>query len=122
VSKELSTWNAWLNIIFKDVQRLLIQQQIYAEVRAIINANKSIQEGSSFYGWMNDVYIDSMVIGVRRQVDMDRRTVSLVRLLDGIAHKPGAVTRQGYISLIRDHCRGKGVDNLAQLKVSLANK
>lgn len=120
-TQTLATWRSWLRTIFGDVQRLLIRQHIYSEVRAIIKSNSAVQMGSSFYSWMNDVYVDSMVIGIRRQVDTDRRTVSLLRLLDAIRLRPGILTRRRYVEMVLGSRIGKGADNLAELKTSLAN-
>ncbi|MFZ1082362.1 MAG: hypothetical protein WAO19_10610 [Candidatus Kryptoniota bacterium] len=70
--------------IREDVRGLLISRFIFKEVQKIIAANPSIQIESSFYEWIGYVYATHAVIGVRRQVDKDTRSVSLVQVLEVI--------------------------------------
>ncbi|PJB21427.1 MAG: hypothetical protein CO114_05370 [Euryarchaeota archaeon CG_4_9_14_3_um_filter_38_12] len=96
---QFEKWNKWLDTIYSDVQGLLVNRYIYQEVQKIIQANPKIQVESSFYEWMGYVYATAAVIGVRRQLDKDKSSISFIRLLEEIRNKPKIVSRERYISL-----------------------
>lgn len=96
---QFEKWNKWLDAIYNDVQGLLVDRYIYQEVQKIIRANPKIQVESSFYEWMRNVYATSAVIGVRRQLDKDKKSISFMRLLEEIRNKPEIISRKRYISL-----------------------
>jgi hypothetical protein len=99
-------WTEWLETILEDVQNALIYRKIFAEVRAIIDANPRIQKASSFYEWMAGVYADSGLMAVRRQVDLDERSVSLARLLIDIRKSPQVLSRARFVALYRPEMQG----------------
>ncbi len=94
-------WQEWFQTIFEDVQSALINRTIFQEVRAMIDANPKIQKHSSFYEWMANVYADSGLMAVRRQLDTDTRSVSLTRLLKDIAEHPHVLSRDRFVALYR---------------------
>jgi len=95
-------WQEWLNIIYSDIQQLLINRHIFNEVQEIISSNPQIQIGSAFYNWMGTIYPAAMVMGVRRQLDNRNDCISLVRLLKEIKKNPKVLTRKRYLSMYND--------------------
>lgn len=95
-------WEGWLEIIYTDIQELVIRRHIFWEVQKIIRANPRIQKPSSYYTWMGSVYAAAASIGVRRQIDNGRHVVSFYRLLLEIQRKPGVLSRKRYVSLYKE--------------------
>lgn len=81
-------WNAWLEVIYDDVQGLLINRYIYQEVQEIVHSNPKIQKESAYYEWMGINYASTQAIGVRRQVDPRPDVISFANLLGEIKQKP----------------------------------
>jgi len=90
----------WLEIIFKDVQDLIVDHHIFWAVQDIIKANKTLANTPShFYQWMATNFIASAAIAVRRQADSDKQAVSLRRLLEELQTYPQLFSRQYHTSL-----------------------
>jgi len=96
-----NVWNEWLTTIHADVQGLLINRHIFREVQQIIQTNPKIQLASSFYEWMGNVYATAAVIGVRRQMDTDKDSISFARLLGEILGTPQILSRERYVRLYK---------------------
>lgn len=110
-------WNEWLSTILTDVRGLLINRHIFQEVQRIIRSNAKIQLESSFYEWMGNVYATAAVIGVRRQLDMDKDSISFARLLTDIIANPQVLSKDRFVALyegsnIPDHYAHRHFDGL----------
>ncbi len=92
-------WNRWLDRIYGDVQWTLTNRYIYTEVQKIVLANPKIRTGSAFYEWMGNVYATTAAMGVRRQLDERKDSVSLARLLGDMDSKANILSRGRYIAL-----------------------
>ena len=88
--------NSELGQIKTEVQNLLVDQHIFYEVQSIIKSNSNIQKPNTFNRWMAKSYATSMSVAVRRLVDGDRQSVSLVRLLQDLKKGPECVSREAY--------------------------
>jgi hypothetical protein len=91
-------WTGWIDAIHRDITDLVIGRHIFWEVQDIIKANAKIQKPSSFYGWLGMTYAAWGPMGVRRQLDMDTRSISLRRLLTEMARTPQIVSRPRYVT------------------------
>lgn len=91
--------NDWLDVLKAEVQGLTINRYIFWEVQEIIRENEEIHIGSSFYEWMGSAYASSMAVGIRRQVDEDRDSISFVTFLRKIEACPRIVSREAYTEL-----------------------
>jgi hypothetical protein len=93
-------WVNLLNRIDKDVIKILKIQQIYKGLNDIINKNNELKNTkNAFYGWMATVYLDSVVMGIRRHIKKRRNTISLIRLLDEIKRNHKVISRDRYIKM-----------------------
>lgn len=92
-------WNAWLEVIFDDVQGLLANRQIYQEVQAIVQSNPKIQIPSAYYEWLGINYAANQATGIRRQVDPRPEVISFANLLNEIKGQPAVLDRQRYVAL-----------------------
>lgn len=92
-------WIKWLDIIYKEITSLSVNRHIFWEVQEIIKKNKKIQKPSSFYEFLGSAYASLSVMGIRRQVKIDKQSISFARLLDQIAKTPGTISRQRFLAL-----------------------
>jgi hypothetical protein len=97
--KDCQKWTKWIDTIHKDVTGLVIGRHIFWEVQNIIKANPKIQKPSSFYGWLGMTYGAWGPMAVRRQLDMNRRSISLRRMLAEMIRKPQVLSRSRYVSI-----------------------
>ena len=101
-------WDGWLDDILADVRGLLVSQDIFWEVQKIIEANPCIHTPSLFYKWMAGIYGSSVTVGIRRQQDGDRDSVTLRRLLEEIQDNPQVLSRDRYVALYGEDARDFG--------------
>jgi hypothetical protein len=72
-----------------DMLELLEDHDIYWKVQGVIQSNaRLLTTHSSFFDMMNDGFAYSAAVRVRRIVDEGSRTVSLLRLLNGLKNHP----------------------------------
>ncbi len=94
------TYEKWLD----DLERIQLEIAVLHYYRQIwrdfveITKNADLPE-TVFFPLLGDWYSDSQMIRIRRQVDTDRRSVSLWRLLDEIARKPSCIDRERHVAL-----------------------
>lgn len=101
-------WNVWLEVIYDDVQGLLINRQIYQETQELILSNAKIQLESAYYEWTAIMYASTQATGVRRQVDPRADVISFANLLGEITEKPEVLSRQRYVALHAETASPKG--------------
>ncbi len=90
----------WLEIIYKDVQDVLVDHHIFWEVQTMIKANEQLKATPShFFQWMGTNFIASAAVAVRRQADADARAVSLRRLLEELKKYPDLFSRAYHTGL-----------------------
>ena len=97
--QQFRKWGKWIVVIHEDVEAAILNGHIRREVAAIIDANPRIQRSSAFYEWMAAIYSDSGLMAVRRQLDKDKQSISLARLLTEIVGAPQALSRGRFVSL-----------------------
>ena len=95
-------WCRWLETILADVQQLLITQEIYQGVSDIYNGNPNLHKPSAFWGWLLNVYVENVSIGIRKQLDVKPPSISLKRLLRAICDHPEVLSRERYITMTRE--------------------
>jgi len=90
----------WLDIIKENVTEAVINQHIFWEMQDIIRHNPQLQKTpSAFYQWMGAAFVHSSALAVRREVDRDPKSVSLVRFLTEVRDRPDLVSREYHRSL-----------------------
>lgn len=94
-------WNKWLDVIYSEITTLSVNRNIFWEVQDIIKNNPKIQKPSSFYEFLGGVYVTSALIGVRRQVKIDKNSISFARLLKEICDIPQVLSRTRFVSLYK---------------------
>jgi hypothetical protein len=110
-------WCAWLRIIEHDVSMLLFHRRIFSETKDIVEKNNRIDLNHPYFSFFVITYMDSVVMGIRRQTKDDQDSISLARLLGQVAKKPQLVTRSDHYELyenFRDRIGSRIVDKLRQ--------
>jgi hypothetical protein len=73
-----------------DVIDLVEDHDIYWKMQYVIQSNvRLLMDRSSFFDMVNDSFAHSAAIRVRRVVDTDHRTISLLKLLKELENYPG---------------------------------
>lgn len=89
----------WLERLHKDVRQLRLHLFVWDEIQDIVSDNPDLHKPSHFFTWMQDMYVAGMATGIRRQIDNDRRTISLLRFLERIKADRSVVSRDRYAAL-----------------------
>ena len=92
-------WNKWIDIIREEITNLSVNRHIFREVQEIIKSNEKIQKPNSFYEYFGNTYAISVVMGIRRQVKIDKQSISFAGLLKQISEKPKIISYVWYVSL-----------------------
>lgn len=93
----------WLEIIFQDVQDLLLDDHLFWELQSIVRTNPRFAEASGlFTQWIASSFIQATAVGVRRQAKADGDSVSLKRFLCEVRSYPSLVSRDHCMSLYSD--------------------
>lgn len=110
-------WCNWLRIIEHDVTMLLFYRRIFSETRDIVEKNSRIDLSHPYFSFFVITYMDSSVMGIRRQTKDHPDSISLAKLLREIAEKPQLITRSDHYELYdehRDRFDSRVVDKLRQ--------
>lgn len=94
---------AWLETIERDVEMVFMYRRIFSETKDIVEKNERIDLSNPFFSLFSITYMDSSVMGIRRQLKIDPKSISLARLLTEIAHHPELVTRSDHYELYDKH-------------------
>jgi len=70
-----------LQKIGNDISALLAVKYIDDELRKMVESNRKINVKNTFYTYCNRGFISDVVMGIRRQVKFDKKSISLVRFL-----------------------------------------
>jgi hypothetical protein len=92
-------WNDWLSIIHTDIQWLLTNYYIYKEIHEIVKKNENIQKNNAIFAWMSTVCTDYLVMGIRRQIDKRKDSISIVRLIEAIKKNPKVIYRKRFVGM-----------------------
>lgn len=63
----------------------------------MVEAKPALQVPSPFYSWMQRSYVMGQASAIRRLVDWDGRTISLIRLIEEIADHSEVLSRRRYV-------------------------
>jgi len=101
MDNRLKKWIGWLKVVHDDIQQLLVNRNIFWEVQNMIKANSELHRPSSFYSYLGATYIAYIAIGIRRQIKIDKQSISFARLLTELALKPSVLSRKYYVGLYK---------------------
>ena len=89
----------WIEVIYSDVEDLLIDDHIFWELQEVVEKNPRFKESSGlFTQWMASSFIQATAVGVRRQAKSGDESISLRRFLHELQKYPWLVSRKHYMS------------------------
>lgn len=89
----------WVERIRGEITKLFFHNHIFWEVQDIIRNNPALEERRSyFYEWMGDAFVYSAAMFVRRQVDVRRDSLSLLKLLRELSRHPTIINREDFLN------------------------
>lgn len=97
-SQKLEKWLEWMEKIHNDIQALVEDANMFWEVQDIIRENPRIQKPNAFYSYLARTYFSHAAAGIRRQTELQKDSISFVRLLDDIAKNPEELSRSYFNS------------------------
>ena len=106
-SQKLEKWLRWMETIHNEILALVEDANIFWEVQDIIRENPRIQKPNVFYSYLARTYLSHALAGLRRQTELQKDSISLVRLLAEIAKNPEELSRSYFNSL---HSNSNGPD------------
>jgi hypothetical protein len=104
----LKEWKADLDRTREEITLLVWSTDIHERLRAIVSANPAVNMHNQFYDWLSRSYVDSQLVGLRRQLDLDKRSVSLANLIGSMAKHPELLSREAHLSLYSQEMQFQG--------------
>jgi hypothetical protein len=117
-SRVRAKWRRWINRISDSATVLLLDDYIFRKSMDEVKKGNLIKDTNEVYKWSMRVYATHAAIGIRRLLDKDNKTYSLVLLLSNIEKNPQIITRRSFVFQYPTHLRDMGMkdfDNIAGL-------
>ena len=86
--QKLKEWYDSMEAIHKSISQLLGDVKVFHEMRDIILGNPDLPKSHRFYNYLFDSYISHVLMCIRRQIKIDKRSISFARLLKEISDNP----------------------------------
>ncbi len=121
-SQKLEKWLRWMEEIHNDIQALVQDANMFWEVQGIIRENPRIQKPNAFYSYLARTYFSHAAAGIRRQTELQKDSISFVRLLGEITKNPAELSRSYFDSLCAhsngpDLCQVVGRESLEKVGI-----
>ncbi|MBI2681536.1 MAG: hypothetical protein HYX25_11095 [Candidatus Solibacter usitatus] len=79
----------WLNVIHDDVRDLYIRNDLFWQLQRVLNDNDQLANSQNiFLFWVNSLFIESITMAIRRQLDQGDDCISLRALLVRLSTNP----------------------------------
>jgi AbiU2 len=101
-------WIKNLEKISNEISDLVLSKHVFQRIYEIVNDNNEINKGNLFYDWLSKHYGQSSLMGIRRLIDKNKKTLSLYVLLQDCAENNDKLSRSLHISLYSDEMKGLG--------------
>ncbi len=95
-TSEFEEYFRWIDEIKKETIEILDQREIYREYLRIVENNKKILNPPTFHFWIRRNYAHSVAMGIRRQLDTRRGSISLRRFLQKLRENSTHFTKKRY--------------------------
>lgn len=110
-SQKLEKWLEWMEKIHSNILALVQDANMFWEVQDIIRENPRIQKPNAFYSYLARTYLSHAAAGVLRQTELQKDSISFLRLLDEIAKNPEELSRD-YFNSQYPHSNGPDLDQV----------
>jgi hypothetical protein len=115
-SRVRAKWRRWIIRISDSATVLLLADYIFRKSMEAAKKGGVVKPTNEVYRWAMRVYSTHAAIGIRRLLDKDIKTYSLLLLLSKIEKNPQVITRRSYVLQYPSHLRDIGIkdfDNIA---------
>ena len=99
MKQKMEKWDCWLEVIYNDMVHQAASRAVFRETMAIVRENPAIPKDSDFFEFLEQWYVDSIVMGLRRQIKVDADSVSLAGLLNDICLNSAFLSRARFVAL-----------------------
>lgn len=96
---KLKKWIKWLSVIEEDISELAIGKRIYWQIWQLLKDNEKTHKNLILFHYLNNSYVSYAVMGIRRQMKINKQSISFVRLLEEIKASPELISRKYFVSL-----------------------
>ena len=96
MNPKLKKWLRWFEVLHGEIQDLIVAKHTFQEVQKMIRDNPNLHQHSSFYDYLSRTYVSHVVIGIRRQIKFDSKSISMARLFDEMISTPQTFQRTYY--------------------------
>ncbi len=94
-------WRTWVRRLARDVGFQLLDNEMYRELRAIVEANPKIQNPADIHVWIVRNYVTTASLSIRRVADQRTDSHSLWTLLYEFLRYPRVITRRSHRALYK---------------------
>lgn len=108
-------WLKSLGKIRSEISELVLSRHVFQRIYEIVTINQEINKGNLFYDWLSKNYGQSSLMGIRRLIDKDKKTLSLYVLLQDCLENNNKLSRKLHISLYSDEMKGLGENQFDDL-------
>src|SRR2546430_14652330 len=98
----MQKWDRWLHAICDDLKDEAACRVVHLEPIAIVDSNANIPKDSEFLDCLERWYVNSAVMGLRRQLKISAEAFSLAGLLKDMAGNACILSRDLLVSLYAD--------------------
>lgn len=124
--KKLRRWIAQLKIIRDEVRSLLLGAKVFWELQKILAANPRALSHRLLNDWVTTNHGVATAVGIRRQLDKDRRSISLKRLLieiEATLHRnPELLSRAHFLRHFRPELESRAHAQFSELVAANATR
>lgn len=96
--QQLAKWKKHLDIIQRDIGHAVFHRTLFRDVTDMVKRNPAVDDTSIFFGFLANVYFDSVLLAIRRQVKTGD-SVSLAQLLLEVEANAPQFTREWFYGL-----------------------
>lgn len=90
-------WRCWIERVANDVMVAVSNQRSWTELNEMWRRNRALRVPGEARDWIARMHADSAALAVRKQLDRDRRSVSLWRLLDDLERRARLMTLDAHL-------------------------
>ena len=97
----LSKWTRWIDDIAEDLFGLWYDEIRWRQLHEIAHADEKIPNAGDLVGWIDELFLQAVALGVRRQSEVRKDSISLGRLLAEVAADPDTMqTAPWYAAIV----------------------
>lgn len=99
MNTKLTKWTKWLKIINSEVSEILISRSGFWHYLYLTDTS-AVKNGKKYFGhYLCSSYVSHIGMAIRRQIKIDKQSVSFAKLLHEIECNPEIITRAYYKNL-----------------------